>query len=224
MSTPQLDLSEPSDAELLARMALRASEPETARRAWGEFYRRHVDYLFGVCCHAYRELLGGVPGVSDLVADAFLRVYERAGSFDPARLQGAPCDRAAVRAWLGAIARNLAREKLRKLRRMPARLLDHERWQTIPQPELSASQQPDEVLLVRQAIAALTEREQIVLRVTFEWYEPDKSRQELPSDVVADLAASLNITADNMRQIRRRALSKVAEFLRNAALTRSGRP
>jgi hypothetical protein len=53
----------------------------------------------------------------------------------------------------------------------------------------------------------------MVLRVTFQWYEPGREHQRLPNDVAADLADTLQTTPENLRQIRRRALRKIKAHL-----------
>ena len=61
--------------------------------------------------------------------------------------------------------------------------------------------------------SVFADKEQMVIRVTFQWYRPGKPHQRLPNDVVADLAETLQTTSENLRQIRRRALIKIREFL-----------
>ena len=67
---------------------------------------------------------------------------------------------------------------------------------------------------VREAICSLTEREQLVIRTTFQWYRPEKAHQRLPNDVAGELAETLGTTPENLRQIRRRAMRKIADFVR----------
>ena len=69
---------------------------------------------------------------------------------------------------------------------------------------------------VREALMALSERERLVLRVTLQWYRPGEEHQRLPNDVAADLARTLQTTPENLRQIRRRAMRKVAARLTEA--------
>jgi len=69
--------------------------------------------------------------------------------------------------------------------------------------------------LLDEAIDSLSEREQIVLRTTFQYYQPGKQNQHLPHDVVEDLAESLKTTSDNVRQIRSRALRKINQYIKS---------
>ena len=118
------ELAGESDADLLVYMAMAEDDPGVAREAWDELYRRHADYLFGVCLRAYGDLLGGQAGVCDLVADAFRRAYEHAESFDAAGVGDPQRLRLRVRGWLGRIAERLALTILRGRKRLPMRFLE----------------------------------------------------------------------------------------------------
>ena len=59
-------------------------------------YDREGKRLFGVAMAILRDR----PAAADAVQDAFLRVWQRAGQFDPARGEG--------RAWLSTVVRNAA--------------------------------------------------------------------------------------------------------------------
>jgi hypothetical protein len=76
--------------------------------------------------------------------------------------------------------------------------------------------------MVRAAILSLPKREQMVVRVTMQWYQPDKQHQRLPNDVAADLARTLRTTPENIRQIRRRALKRIETYLREHANSGAG--
>jgi len=62
--------------------------------------------LFGICL----RILGDEAEAEDAVQDVFVSVWNRAGSFDPAR--------ASPISWLAAIARNRAIDRLRSSRRV----------------------------------------------------------------------------------------------------------
>jgi RNA polymerase sigma factor (sigma-70 family) len=202
-----------TDADLLIYMSLAADDAAVARAAWAELYHRHAEYLYGVCLRAYGPLLGGQAGACDLVADTFRRAYEHADTFDAHGIQDPDRLRLRVRAWLGRIAQRLLQTRLRGRRKLPTRLLQHEHWQEIAQPRQPQARNLEEIERVRSAVLSLSEREQMVLRVTFQWYQPDRAHQRLPNEVAADLARALQTTPENLRQIRRRALRKIRAVL-----------
>lgn len=94
-----------TDTELLGQIAGGNTE------ALGEFYDRHAGTLFAV---AYR-MLNDHKEAEDLVQDVLLQVWEKRAAFDPA--QGRPL------AWVIALARNKAIDRLRSVQRR-ARLLE----------------------------------------------------------------------------------------------------
>ncbi len=208
------ELAGETDADLMVYMSMAGDDPSIAADAWGELYRRHATYLYGVCLRAYGRLLGGEPGVCDLVAETFKRAYEHAGSFDPNGTDDPDRLRLRLRAWLGRIAQRIAQTMLRGQSRLPTRFLEQEQWQRVA--ERTATHRPDPARLqrVREAVLSLSEREQMVVHVTAQWYQPDRDHQRLPNDVAADLAAALQTTPENVRQIRRRALKKIEAHLR----------
>ena len=207
-------MADETDADLLVYMSMAGDEPAAARAAWEVLYVRHVDYLYGVCLRAYGPLLGGDAGVRDLVADTFKRAYEHAGQFDAAGITDEERHRLRVRAWLGRIAQRLLQTALRGRKKLPVRLLDQEHWGSVAGPARAAASDPERIERVRSAIRLLSEREQAVIRVTFQWYDPGQEHQRLPNDVAAELADYLQTTPENLRQMRRRALKKIEASLR----------
>src|SRR5689334_20464971 len=83
------------DHDVLVRLQRR--DPE----ALAELYDRHGSMVFRLILRIVRD-----PGIAeDLVQETFLRVWNRASSFDPERGAAAP--------WLLAVARNRAIDYLR---------------------------------------------------------------------------------------------------------------
>jgi len=205
------DGSEPSDDVLLARISDKSDE-SSCRAAWGTFYERHAEYLYGVCMRAYRTILGET-GVEDLVAETFLKVYDKgAASYEPAEDGDADYRRQRVRAWLGTSAKNLVRDILRGRKRLPMSHLEHEEWQDVPEHDgCPQSKSAEKVCRVMEEV--LSERERDVLRVTFHWHNPAKDHQKLPDEAVEELARLWNLKPDNIRQIRKRALQKLKAAL-----------
>ncbi len=201
------------DAELLARMARADADELRARQAWGEFYSRHAGYLRAVGMRAYAQMLGGPDGVGDLLSETFALAYRRAGTFrtdgitDPDRL------RRRARAWLGWIARRVVQDALRGRGGVRETHLRAEHWQQVARDESRQPVESADVRRVREALLHLAPREQWVLRVTFQYYQPDRDHQRLPNDVCADLTRTLRTTPENLRQIRKRALAKLARRL-----------
>lgn len=86
------------DAELAGLLAAVATGDRAALKA---VYARQSTRLFGIAMAILRDR----AAAADAMQDAFLKIWQRAGQFDPAR--GAPA------AWLGQIVRNAALDAAR---------------------------------------------------------------------------------------------------------------
>jgi RNA polymerase sigma-70 factor (ECF subfamily) len=98
------------DGPVLLRMPESVSEAELVDRAvrgdrWSRevLYRRHAGYLLGLVT----RLLGNRGDAEEIVQDAFIAGFEQLATLREA---------GALRAWLGQIAVNLVRHRLRRLR------------------------------------------------------------------------------------------------------------
>ena len=209
----EVNFANETDVDLMGYMSMNAEDPSTARDAWAEFYKRHVDYLYGVCHRAYEHILSGETGVGDIVAETFHRAFRRAELFDGNGIADPDRLRRRTRAWLGRIAQRLVLDTLRGSQRLPTCQFETETWQNIPDRPRQPVRDDKLIRQVRNALDQLSEKEQTVIRVTFEWHQPGKIHQRLPNEVVTDLAETLQTTPENLRQIRRRALVKIRKLL-----------
>jgi RNA polymerase sigma factor (sigma-70 family) len=204
-----VDLRHESDEDLLIYMSMRAEDPAVAQAAWAEFFRRHAKYLYGRCRRFSRNVLDEA-GTNDLVQETLIRAYDKAGTFNAAGIKDTKRLERRTRAWLGRIALNIFRDMLRD--RDGRREVPLDENDPAPEPEprqtslTSARRQ-----LIDEAIDSLSEKEQIVLRTVYQYYEPGKN---LPRAVIEDLANSLKTTSDNLRQIKSRALRKMKQYIK----------
>jgi len=207
-----------SDDGLLKLMARRGEDGTWADAAFCEFYSRHSPYLWTVCKNVC-ERLHGEAWHEDIWQDTFARAYEKAGEFAlPADVSPERATRL-VRGWLGTIATNLLRGLLRNHECEYSQ--DEEGWERILDtvgntPENEESDLPraqEERKVIDAALEILSEREQLVLRRTFQYYRIRKEFQRLPNKVVQELADQLATTPENLRKIRERALTKVKDYV-----------
>jgi RNA polymerase sigma factor (sigma-70 family) len=155
--------------------------------------------------------------IEDLVQDLFLRAYEKADTFS--------CDVEAdktrqarmVRAWLGAITRNLAHDRFRNEPMLE--LPGDEFLETCEAPKAPdfQSSNTEHVVFMTRALNTLDDREQDVLRTTAEWYSPGARQQRLPHSVMTALASRCNTSPSNIRQIRLRAIGKLRKIMEQRA-------
>lgn len=193
--------------------ATRDDEPAGAA-AWAEFYTRHSRYLFAVLYQAHGKQLGNAR-VLELVHDTFIRAFEKAATFRPDGAAGnTDAGRRQVRAWIGQIAENMLRDSFRRDPQVV--FMEEEEIEAKHDRSSEGSEvEPPSVgaLRLEKALAQLTEREQEVMRVTGFWYQGGQRKQRLPNSVMSQLAADLNTTPDNIRQIRARATKRLREMM-----------
>jgi len=203
-----------TDEDLLAYMAMQGDDRPGAEQAFAEFYRRHERYLSSRC-RVHRGILGE-DGVSTLVQDTFLRVYQKAHTYRPKQ---PACDYAPrrVKAWMGKIAANIFLSQLRR-NSSPEELpddLDTKEYKSVFQRSPAEENVPPSarMKLFLEALDTLSEKERHVLIVSAEWCRLGQEFQRLPDDISQDLAAKYQSTPEAIRQTRKRAKDKVKAFV-----------
>jgi RNA polymerase sigma factor (sigma-70 family) len=198
------------DSELLSQMAEAHAAPTRAAEAWEEFYRRHYDYLMNVCKSAY-SLQIGEGRVPEVVQDSFVKAFRKAGTFRSTAGQSGEESRWHVRGWLGSILQNTVRDLYRQ---EPHEVFteDIELFADNEQEESNDKDEPP-VGPMERAFVELEEREREVLQETMLWYSPGARQQRMPSSALQALAARLNTTPTNVRQIRSRAITKLKRVM-----------
>ena len=129
------DADEPSDGELLARMA--ASEGDEAPELFVERFQRRV---YGLAL----TILADSRAAEDVAQEALLRAWRNAGAFDPRR--------GSAWSWLSTITRNLAIDALRVRRRV---VLDGDGLQDLC--VAAPTRDPGDVAVVHDDVAWLRE-------------------------------------------------------------------
>lgn len=198
------------DEELLEYMVLRNEDPALSMEAYGEFYKRHVNYLYNVCLRKHFDYIGEEK-VMDLVQNTFKQAFEKAKTYKPIKDKGT--DRMQVRAWLGKIAENIYIDAIRNENKIRYVRLSDEQWEN--QPEITKTQplSPSQELLLKTIEDCLSERELEVLRLTADFYKPESKNQYTQRGEIEGLAKRFQTTSENIRQIRSRARKKVEKCL-----------
>ena len=132
--------------------------------ALAELYDLYAARLFGLCLHIVNE----TELAEDTLQEVFLRVWQRAQSFEPAR--GTLC------AWLMGITRNACIDQLRRRHTQPRAADEPYRRdaiffeETLPAPECDVpglAAAGERAVLVRQASASLSPEQQLVIQLSF---------------------------------------------------------
>ena len=133
-------------------------------KALAELYDRYAARVFGVCV----RILSEAQMAEDALQEVYVRVWERAQSYEPGR--------GSFVTWLMGITRNTCIDQLRRLRARPqaadqpdeANGFSFEESLTDPNsdiPEIAA--QNERAALVRRALAALTPEQRQVIELSY---------------------------------------------------------
>ena len=212
------------EAELLGVMSRQQVNPEAARNAWGELYRRHARYVSVSVARGYSDSIGGASAVSDVVVDAFQAAFKWAAE-QPRREDvlakfHAPdpdITRRRVLGWLTVIARRLALHRIVQSSSHPA---EHFGCDYDSCPDASEESEPPPSgyrAQLQDALVHLQQGERDVLQLSLQWYDPELRQFNLPRGEAARVAASLGISAGTFRQRRCRALKRLQSLLATRA-------
>lgn len=162
----------PSDDVELVRRCLAADE-----EAWASLVERYADYIYAVAIRGFRFT---PEEAEEVLQETFAHVYEHLADY---RGTGA------LRAWLGAIGKNVARQRLRSRSRHPESELPQDAADSAQQQALEAV---EESLLVKDALARLEPPCGEVLRRFFvmeQKYAEIASAMQIPEGTVASRIA-----------------------------------
>ena len=186
-----------------------------AREAFGEFYRRHADWLCRRLSrtHAFR-LLNSRDAVQDVVQDTFCRAYKGAHTFNPKLVTDPRRIEALVRGWLGGIANRVIADMLQRSEPVAMEPIGLEPRQAVwgeatdePAVELPI------VRALQEELQKLSPLQQDILAATELYYQPDTTYQRLPNGVTRKLADKHGTSSDNIRQVRRRTMARLRQTL-----------
>ena len=207
----ETDLSVESDADLLTLISWREEDGRVARVAWREFYSRYFKLLAHICMQRFVGKIGE-QGVNDLVNDTFLRVFDggadtfKTEESDPQKL------RHQIGAWLGQIALNIFRSRLRGEKRLPTIQPEDLEFPVEVTAPLS-DERAEQCERLREVMQNLQPRERDILLARFANYHRSGGKQQFESHVLERLAKDWRITKDNVRQIYSRTMRKVKDQL-----------
>lgn len=173
-----------TDADLVRRLA---GGSEDALRV---LFDRHAGAVQALAA----RMLGAREEAEEVVQDTFLRLHRRAADFDP--------ERAGLRTWLYAVARNLCLSRLRARRSRPRAAQAADPHDVAFQASVGAPDDPLPAIVVRDALATLDPAERaLLLEAFYQGYSH------------AELAERHGLPLGTVKSRLRRALSKLRDLL-----------
>ncbi len=194
-SMAAMDVTPPTDAELVALS--RSGQTE----AFGQLYDRYAPLVRAVC---HGETLDHAL-VADLAQETFLRAYHGLERLrEPERFG----------AWAAGIARQVARERRRALRRDRHEFIDgNAMLVTAENGAVEAIDAADESRWILERVAELDEREQLAIHAFY-----------LDGRDVRQAAELLGLSRSGTYALLTRALARLAERVREAEWTKGTKP
>jgi len=196
-------------------MALRETSRDEAEEAFRLFHQRHAKYLHQIAKNAKESLVGFAIDAEDLVEEIFTKVWFGAGEqFDPAKTSMKLSSSQRTRAWLGGIAGNLVRDKLKsKANNLP---VDSDELELPPSEPAAVSMRQNRLRVgVFQVVeATLNPRDVAVVWFKTKFLDPESGDSKPTPEYVEEFCAEWNITnPDHIRTIYRRALKTLTQPL-----------
>lgn len=177
-----------ADDETVAQAIRRMAAGE--RAALSDLYRLEADRMFGLLLRMVRDR----PTASDLLHDAFVKLWTVAPRFDPAR--------GAARGWITTVVRNLAIDHLRRTGPQQHQPLEEDRH--------AAAEPAAEERLIRRQTATRLER---CIEALPEERRRILLRAQLDHLSYAELSGALGVPVNTIKSWVRRALLQLRHCL-----------
>jgi len=222
------------DDKLLWHMAYGAVEER--RLAFDAFYRRHQEYLYGICYDLVNRYKFGFFDQDDVFQSTMIKARDHAGTFKPDGLVDAQELEDKADAWLGGIAKNVVIDLLRRKPKCVSfdpQLLgrddgddvdggnggsDDDSEICIQVDKPATGSETEEAKLLREAIDTLSPNQQAVIWAASQFYEC-RGQQRTPVDELDQIVAGLGMSRDNFRKVKQRARKKILEYMNKRTIT-----
>ena len=206
---------DPPDSHLFRQMALRETNRQEAEEAFRIFHDRHAKYLHQVAKNSQESLVGFGIDPEDLVEEIFSKVWFGAGEqFDLAKTPMKLSSSQRTRAWLGRIASNLVKDKLKAgTHNLPIDSDELERPQSGSE-AASTRQDRLRVGVIQTVEATLSPRDVAVVWLKTKFLDFDSGDSKPTAEYLEDFCEEWGIKdPDHIRTIYRRALKALSQPL-----------
>lgn len=214
MEAVATDITRESDSGLLLMMGAAAEssaeDQALARHALKELHARHYGYLLGILENFAENIGTVVIDPAEFALKTFKKAFQVAAQFCDKSDGNDDKSRTQVRAWLGKIATNLARDELRRVSRLDKHIylvvLDdsHDVPESPPDNEDATPTNPKALAALQDALAMLKSEERDIL-ITYALFGiPTDTGRELPESEREALMRRTGYERSNIRQKWRR--------------------
>jgi RNA polymerase sigma factor (sigma-70 family) len=182
-----------------------------------EFYFRYRSFLLQACRKGCAHFINGEQLADDIFQNTMIKAFNGMSNLFNKLSEGRTESSIHIKAWLSIIAKN---ELVEFLRKNPdeKNLANSFRsnYQEIEIPNESSETNEEyiskpsiEKETLDKGLATLSEREKDILMTYLLYQNPNEPNRHLPEDVLVSLCNRYNVSSDNLRQIKKRALLKL---------------
>lgn len=186
-----------SDEDLLMVTSFKNENEKEAQEAFTIFYNRHKQYLWNLCHKVCRNS----AMAEDVMQNTWMAIYKYGHSYN--------ANKSNVKTWMARIAKN---EMFDLLKGEPQFIPLNEDMYSIPnvdvEEEISISSHEKKVL--EEALNKLSEKEKDILLIYMQYSDGNR---HLPDEVLNELRQGYNTTSESLRQIKKRTLDKVKNYI-----------
>jgi hypothetical protein len=208
-------LTEYADDDLLVFMSMYKEDPETAEKAFNEFYKRYKGIVYPVVYKFCAECTKNVDELAKIIFNnAFFNAYQYAGSFSAKGETKQEVIKKRIIGWMVQIVRT-------EIKNQFSSQYDREKEQeayaamskSAAAPSLRPS--PKEIVVTRAFEQIPKDRDREIFYTYWFFYEetPGGNAKRLPDDVYENLARRYNTTRENIRQIISRCKKLVKDYI-----------
>lgn len=214
-------LTQTAPEELFVLMAYKDEDPEQATLAYLEFYKRYEHFLRWVIheiCVNFELTTGEIEEV--LFDNTIQLVFNKADKFIKVSDETNPTYRERrIKSWLSKIAENELKQIIRKGQHdsLYFNRLDYDESEVfIFNDSPTASRlTPEELVWFREGLAMLSKQQRYVID---QIYLQKSNNKYLESEILDNLAITLKITKDSVRQIHYRAKQIIKQHINNSKM------
>jgi len=207
-----------SDETLIDRMVHGTSDER--HQAFDAFYRRHAEYLFGICYNLANRYQFSFFDEDDIFQTAMLKARDHADTFKSSLSAADQKSEHAADLWLCGIAKNVVVDLFRRTPKcvhLDPQLINRDdegdKVAEFAEKPVEAVETED-TKLIREAIETLSPRERDVIWASSQFFVC-REHQHTPTKELDEIVAALGISRENFRQIKLRARKKIQEYRAN---------
>ncbi len=208
-----------SDLELIEGLTTECDEFQK-RVLWNEFYRRFINHVYKIAVNVCRNFEDAEQLAQDISQETFLRAYKFLPKFSFPEHMAEKKHSAFIKAWLGKITKNCFRTFYAK-RKKEAITYDielvmenepvYDAFEQLYGEPPMADVNAELISKLNDALNTLSERDRHIIWI----YASEgciNTTKHISDQALADLCSMYGVEAPTIRQIKKRALSKVMKF------------